>query len=88
MQNLVLSSLSNETRLKLLLCLSEEEKNVTQLIKRCNLSQSAISQHLEKLRASGLVITKRQGKEIIYSLKHKKTTEVCRKLLDFIKVAS
>ena len=86
MQSLVLSSLSNKTRLKLLLCLSESEKNVTQLTNNCGLSQSAVSQHLEKLRSSGLVVTKREGKEIFYSLKYPhKTHTISKGLLQFLK---
>ncbi len=79
----ILSSFSNETRLKLLLCLSKGEKNVTELIGNCGLSQSAVSQHLEKLRSSGLVQTKKVGKEVYYSLVHKKAAELSSELLSF-----
>ena len=84
MQSLVLSSLSNETRLRILLCLSNGEKNVSQLIGNCGLSQSAVSQHLEKLRKSGLVTTKRQGKEIFYALTYPKTATISKQLLTFL----
>lgn len=81
----VLSSFSNETRVKLLLCLSQEDRNVTQLIQHCGLSQSAVSQHLEKLRTSGLVTTKREGKEIYYHLVYPKAAELGERLLTFAK---
>lgn len=80
----VLSSLANTTRLQLLICLSEGEKNVSQLIGKCGLSQSAVSQHLEKLRKAGLVATRRDGKEIYYTLTHPHTTQVSKQLLSFI----
>ncbi len=84
MQSKVLSSFSNKTRLKLLMCLAGHEKNVTQLIDNCGLSQSAVSQHLEKLRSSDLVKTRRQGKEIYYSLMYPKTVKISKDLLDFL----
>ncbi len=80
----ILSSLSNHTRLKLLVCLSENEKNVTQLISNCGLSQSAVSQHLEKLRLANLVIARKKGKEVYYSLTSKKIARISKNLLSFI----
>ena len=76
----VYSAVGNEVRAKLLLCLSRSSKNVTQMIHTCGLSQSAVSQHLRKLKAAGLVSTKKEGKEILYSIKYKRTTEVVRLL--------
>lgn len=87
MQSTVLSSFTNETRLKLLLCLYQGEKNVTQLIGNCGLSQSAVSQHLEKLRHSGLVATRRDGKEIYYRLTNPKAAQISKQLLSFIQEA-
>ena len=84
MNDKVLSSLANEVRLRLLLCLSNGEKNVTELIGKCQLSQSAVSQHLEKLRLSGLVETRRNGKEIYYRLINTKTAKISEDLLDYV----
>ncbi len=81
----VLSSLSNHIRLNLLICLSESEKNVTQLVSNCELSQSAVSQHLEKLKSAHLVKTRREGKEIYYSLTDKEVASISSHLLSFIK---
>lgn len=85
MSSTLYSVFSNEVRLKLLVCLSYEEKNVTDLIGNCGLSQSAVSQHLEKLRTSGLVGTRRQGKEIYYFLQYPQSVEISQKLLSFVK---
>lgn len=81
----LLSSFSNQTRLQLITCLSTGEKNVTQLIGNCGLSQSAVSQHLEKLRSAGLVITRRKGKEIYYQLVYPKAGKLSYELLTFAK---
>jgi len=85
MQSRVLSGLSNQVRLQLITCLSKGEKNVTQLIENCGLSQSAVSQHLEKLRNAGLVSTKKNGKEVYYKLTYPKAASLSKDLLKFIK---
>ncbi len=71
---------SNENRVRLLICL-EKEKNVTELLSRCELSQSALSQHLKILKDCGVVICKRYGKQQIYSIKNKKVLEVAKELI-------
>lgn len=83
MTSTVLSALANPVRLQLLICLSDGDKNVTELIGNCDLSQSAVSQHLEKLRSAGLVTTKRDGKEIYYQLIDKRTAKMSKTLLQF-----
>lgn len=85
MENKTISSFANTTRLKLLICLGRGNRNVTQLISNCGLSQSAVSQHLEKLRKAKLVSTKRDGKEIIYKLTSKKSARIASDLLKFSK---
>lgn len=85
MKTNVITSFANSTRVKLLMCLGEGEKNVTQLIGSCGLSQSAVSQHLEKLRRSNLVSTRRVGKEVIYKLTSEKIVEVANNLLNLAK---
>ncbi len=85
METNVLSVFSNKVRLQLLICLSKGNKNVTQLIGNCGLSQSAVSQHLEKLRSAGIVNTRRDGKEIIYSLTYPKAAKISTDLMNFTK---
>jgi len=81
---LILASLANPTRLRLICCLNKKAKNVQELINTCTLSQSAVSQHLAKLRKSGLVKTKRNGAEIHYSLGNAKTAKIAHSILSFI----
>lgn len=83
MNNEALSAFSNPTRLKLLCCLSKKSTNVEELIGYCTLSQSAISQHLGKLKKAGLVKTKRRGKFIYYSLSDKKIGEIANQLSQY-----
>jgi ArsR family transcriptional regulator len=76
--------ISNENRVKLIVCLSEA-KNVTRLLELCNLSQSALSQHLKVLKDEGVVTCDRDGKNQIYSIKDKGTFEVAKLLLELNK---
>ncbi|WP_320203515.1 ArsR/SmtB family transcription factor [Agrobacterium rosae] len=62
----LLSNLSNAVRLEILYTLSEHELSVGELSRRVTISQSALSQHLAKLRADGLVATRRQAQPIFY----------------------
>lgn len=62
----LLKSLSNEHRLMLLCQLSEGERQVSQL--QTSLSQSALSQHLARLREDGLVAARRDGTAAFYRI--------------------
>lgn len=72
----ILEALSNPVRLKLIKCLESKPKSVTDLIGSCGLSQSAVSQHLAKLRKNGIVTTNKEGKYIYYSLPHQTSVEI------------
>ena len=75
------SSIGNKTRVKILACLFDREKTVGELIGNCDLSQSAVSQHLSYLRANGLVKAKKVGKYHIYSTKSRKLSKLCKELI-------
>jgi len=79
----VIDALSNPVRLKLLICLTNGRKNVSGLIDKCGLSQSAVSQHLEKLKSAGLVSTESEGKYVYYSLTSPKTARIAQEILKF-----
>ncbi len=75
----------SSVRLKLLTCLKDKSKNVSQLIKTCHLSQSAISQHLIKLKSLKLVKSQKIGKQVYYQLEKKWLGELAKKLLVYLK---
>lgn len=64
----LLSAMSNAKRLLILCNLVEGEMPVGQLAEMVGLSQSALSQHLAKLRARKLVATRRDAQTIYYSI--------------------
>ncbi len=63
-----LKALANVNRLMILCILTEGELSVTQLNEKIDISQSALSQHLAKLRDDEVVVTRRQSQTIYYSI--------------------
>jgi ArsR family transcriptional regulator len=70
--------LSDETRLKIVFLLSREEQNVGNLCKMLNLAQPTVSHHLGLLRMGRLIINRRNGKQVIYSLNTEKIGNVMK----------
>jgi DNA-binding transcriptional ArsR family regulator len=64
----LLKALGNEQRLMILCHLLDGPLSVGELNQRVALSQSALSQHLARLRDLGLVSTRREAQTIYYSL--------------------
>ena len=65
----VMRALANERRLMILCKLVEwGEANVTSLAEAVGLSQSALSQHLAKMRAEGLVAYRRESQTLWYRI--------------------
>ncbi len=64
----MLKLLASEQRLLLLCRLVEGEAAVGDLAEHAKLAQSAASQHLAKMRAEGLVATRRDAQSIFYRL--------------------
>jgi DNA-binding transcriptional ArsR family regulator len=63
-----LKALAHESRLMILCILAEDEKSVGELEQILDLRQPTVSQQLARLRADGLVSTRRDGKIVYYSL--------------------
>lgn len=62
-----LSAMANAKRIQILQNLVEREFSVNELANCIGLSQSALSQHLSKLRGNHLVDSRRQAQTIYYS---------------------
>jgi DNA-binding transcriptional ArsR family regulator len=78
----LLKALSHEVRLLILCFLIEGEKSVGEIEKMLDLRQPAVSQQLARLRADGLVETRRNGKSIYYSLARSEVRDVIGVLHD------
>jgi DNA-binding transcriptional ArsR family regulator len=75
-----LKALSHEARLVILCLLIDGEKSVTEIEEMLNLRQPAVSQQLARLRADDLVESRRDGKNIYYSLARSEVHEVIEAL--------
>ena len=80
--SILLKAMSNERRLLVLCSLAEGELSVGQMERMVDLSQSALSQHLARLRHDGLVETRRDAQTIYYSLKGDEARTVIETLHD------
>ncbi|MEU7893411.1 metalloregulator ArsR/SmtB family transcription factor [Nonomuraea sp. NPDC049152] len=58
--------LSDPTRLRLMWLLSSGEYDVGSLAQALDVARPSVSQHLAKLRLTGLVETRRDGRRVLY----------------------
>lgn len=76
----LLASMANPKRLLVLCSMIDRERSVGELAELVGLSSSALSQHLGKMRALGLVATRRDGQTIYYRLASQEVREVLETL--------
>ena len=77
-----LKALAHESRLVILCLLAERERSVTELEGLLALSQATVSQQLARLRYEGLVTTRREGRQIHYSLADETTRRFIQAIYD------
>ncbi|WP_140984688.1 ArsR/SmtB family transcription factor [Asticcacaulis tiandongensis] len=79
----LLRALANEQRL-LILChlLTAGELSVSALSNELSLSQSALSQHLAKLREEGIITNRRESQSVFYRVADEKAARVLALLRD------
>lgn len=81
----VLKALASHTRLHILDLLSDGERTVQDMADALGSPQSTISCHLNTLRASGLVVTRKEGTRVYYALAHETVNEMLTLLDDILK---
>ena len=64
----VLKKLANANRLMILCSLIESEKSTDDLMTITGLSQSALSQHLKKLKDDNMISIRKSGRHIYYRI--------------------
>jgi DNA-binding transcriptional ArsR family regulator len=70
------AALADDTRMRIVEALAEDERSVTQLVELFTISQPAVSRHLRLLREAGVVDVEPAGKQRIYRLRPEALTEV------------
>lgn len=73
-------SLSDENRLRILVCISNGKKSVSAIVEELQLSQPLISHHLKELKRSLLVKVEREGPFIYYELADKRIIDILMNL--------
>ncbi|MFT4183889.1 MAG: sulfite-sensing transcriptional repressor BigR [Rhizobium sp.] len=78
----LLKTLSHQARLMIVCMLVEGEFSVGDLEEKLDIHQPHLSQHLTVLRGSGIVETRREGKQIFYRLTEEKAAQLVSALYD------
>jgi ArsR family transcriptional regulator len=77
MQAGICKTFSNPWRLFIIKMLCKAEKNASDLAKATGLSKPNLSQHMALLVDKGVVHSRRQGKQVFYSLADQGISEAC-----------
>lgn len=78
----LLKTLSHQARLMIVCTLVDGEFSVSELEEKLDIHQPHLSQHLTVLRSSGIVETRREGKQIFYRLAEEKAAQLVSALYD------
>lgn len=76
----MLKQLANQDRLLILCQLAQQEYNVSQIEQLTGIAQPTLSQQLTILRRAKLVITRREGKQIFYSIEDERLMNLLQTL--------
>jgi len=78
----LLKSMAHPTRLLILCSLAEKEKSVGELVDEVGISQSLMSQFLGRMKDEGLLVSERNGRLMVYSIKDPRVFRVLKSLRD------
>jgi ArsR family transcriptional regulator len=73
----VCKTLANPKRLEIITALKEGEKTVSDLVGLLGVPKANVSQHLAVMRSTGVLVNRRDGVNIYYSLASPKVTQAC-----------
>lgn len=74
----VFGSLSHPVRLKILCQLLERDRGVNELTEFCGISQSAMSQFLNRMKAEKIVDSRKDGTRVFYRIADPKLVSLLR----------
>jgi len=83
--NKTMQALSDPTRRKILELLKKKDIPAGEIGKNFNITLPSLSHHLNTLKQSRLVTSRRKGQEIIYSLNLSVFEEISKTLINFFK---
>jgi DNA-binding transcriptional ArsR family regulator len=80
--------MSAPMRLKIISCLCNGEKNVTQLLEEIPTTQPNMSQHLNTRYQAGVIGKRREGVQIFYRIVNDRVVTLCRAVCTQIAIES
>lgn len=80
--------MSAPMRLKIISCLCNGEKNVSQLLEEIDTTQPNMSQHLGTLYQAGVIGKRREGVQIFYRIINDRVVTLCRAVCTQIAIES
>jgi DNA-binding transcriptional ArsR family regulator len=72
--------LSDPSRLRIMYTVCSGEKSVSEVIEQCSSSQANVSRHLSVLHKAGILLRRKEGTTVLYSIADDTTVEMCQKV--------
>ena len=70
--------LSESSRLRIMYAVCDGEKSVSEVLELCGSSQANVSRHLAALHKSGILLRRKEGATVYYSIADNATVEMCQ----------
>lgn len=80
----VIKALSDEVRIGILNILGHREMNVNEIADKTVVSRPTVSHHLQILKRAGILMQRKEGKEMYYSINMNTLTSVSESILKFV----
>ena len=74
-------ALADDTRQRILVMLTDEELCVGDIVDAFDMSQPTISHHLNVLKQFGLVTSRKEGKQVFYTVNRDNVVSCCGQLM-------
>lgn len=72
------SVLSEPSRLRIMYAVCSGEKSVSEVVELCGSSQANVSRHLSALHKAGILLRRKEGATVFYSIADNATVEMCQ----------
>ncbi len=72
----ILKNFSNKNKLAILCFLWKDKKNVSEILQNCNMSQSQVSQFLNKMKLEKILDCEKKWKEVYYYITNNDTLKI------------
>lgn len=79
-----LQALSEPNRRKIIDLLKKRERSVGEILKHLKITMPTLSHHLDILKRAGLISSRRDGQQIIYSLNLSVFEEIAGQIIKFL----